>query len=123
LSWQFQQRNNHDSTGMNDILTRSLCAIWQGHGIEEGVEKRTAEERLTLQLGFNQMCIRLIGHAQLANICDTERAHSDISAPGTMPKTNTSKPLIDKTKRTSVSAVTVVAVTASSKYITLTTRK
>jgi hypothetical protein len=83
----------------------------------------TTEEFLALELGINQMCIHLMGHAQLANIWATERAHNDIKAPGTMPKTKTKSPLMDKTTRTSVSAVTVVAVTASSKYMTLTTRK
>jgi hypothetical protein len=53
----------------------------------------------------------------------TELAHKAIRAPGTMPRTNTSKPLIDKTTRTSRSADTVVAVTGSSKYMTLMTRK
>jgi hypothetical protein len=64
-----------------------------------------------------------IDHAQLASIWDTDRAHSDIKAPGTMPKTKTNKPFNDNTMRTSVPAVTVVAVTASSKYMTFTTRK
>jgi hypothetical protein len=96
---------------------------WQNHGALKGVQKISAEERLALEPGFNQMRIHLMGHAQLANIWATERAHNDINAPGTMPKTKTKSPLMDKTTRTSASAVTVVAVTASSKYMTLTTRK
>src|SRR5574343_81365 len=58
-----------------------------------------------------------------ASMLLTACAHRAIRAPGTMPSTSTSRPLTDSTARTSRGADTVVAVTGSSKYMTLTTRR
>ena len=116
----------HAATGSPPLNQTSLrrCACLRTGDSELSCESiGTAETGLEPQLGFNQRCMHPMVHAQLASIWDTDCAHSDIKAPGTMPKTKTNKPFNDKTMRTSVSAVTVVAVTASSKYMTFTTRK
>ena len=60
---------------------------------------------------------------QVPSICSTALAQSDISPPGSKPRTSTSAPLIDSTVRTSMGADTVLAVMGSSKYMTLTTRR
>ncbi len=116
-----EQRQDDCRTGVANVFAHRGLAVGQPHSVALHLQKRTVVGELPLDLAFFQVLVH--GNQTCGRADRIASTQASISGPGRIPRASAPMPLIDSSTRVSIPASIGDLSVASSKYMTLSTRK